>query len=527
MKRPEIHQLPDDPELLKQLILTQNEQLKMKQSRINLLEEQIKLFKFKHFGKSSEKSADQAELFDEAETEVLSDAPESAEVLEPSKADDTSSDTPAKTHTTAGRKPLPEDLPRHHIIHDLPEHEKLCDCGCLKVEIGEETFEELEIIPAQVIVNRHHRKKYACKACEGKVQLASAPEKLLPKSNASAGLLAHLVVAKYQDGLPLYRMEAIFERMNIRLPRNTLANWMIQCSDKLQPLYNLLNDRLLSSGYLHMDETTVQVLKEPDKPAESKSYMWVRKTGDPDCPIILFDYAPSRSGSVVESLLPDYQGYLQTDDYAGYHKTGDQEGIIHLGCMAHARRKFVEAQKVTKNKSGKPGKADMAINMMKKLYQVEQAIKFKSPEERYQVRQEQSLPLLTKLKAWLEKSLLNTLPKGKLGEALAYLSKNWTKLIRYTEDGRLNIDNNPVENAIRPFAIGRKNWMFSNSQAGAKTSAMLYSMIETAKANGLEPYAYLRTVFTKLPACQTVENFEQLLPWNVVLEPIPEISTKG
>lgn len=521
MKRPEINQLPDDPELLKQLILTQNEQLRKKQDRIDLLEEHIKLFRSKQFGKSSEKSSGQAELFDEAETEASDDAPETAEVLDEAITGESEPKTPTKK---AGRKPLPPELPRINIIHDLPEHEKLCDCGCQKVEIGEDISEELEIIPAKVVVNRHHRKKYACKACEGKIAVASAPEKLLPKSNASAGLLAHLVVAKYQDGLPLYRMETIFQRMGIHLPRNTVANWMVQCSDKLQPLYNLMNDRLLESGYLHMDETTVQVLKEPDKQAESKSYMWVRKAGDPDRPVILFDYAPSRSGSVVELLLPDYQGYLQTDDYAGYHQTGNQPGITHLGCMAHARRKFVEAQKVTKNKSGKAGKADMAIAMIKKLYQIEQQIKDKAPEDRYKIRQEKSLPQLEKLKDWLDKSLQNTLPKGKLGEALAYLFKNWEKLIRYTKDGRLNIDNNPVENAIRPFAIGRKNWMFSNSQAGAKASAMLYSMIETAKANGLEPYTYLRTVFTRLPTCQTIEDFEQLLPWNMILEPIPEIS---
>jgi len=527
MKRPEIDQLPDDPELLKQLILSQKAQLQSKQARIELLEEQVKLFKLKTFGKSSEKSPDQAELFDEPETEADDIAPELAEGIAPEGSDVDASQSEAPSIKKPGRKPLPAELPRKEIVHDLADHEKTCDCGCQKVEIGEEVSEELEIIPAKVFVNRHRRKTYACNACEGQVVTAPKPEKLLPKSNASAGLLAHVACAKYQDGLPLYRMEAIFKRMNIHLPRNTLANWMIQSSEKLQPLYNLMNDILLSSGYLHMDETTVQVLKEPDKQAESKSYMWVRKTGDPDIPIILFNYAPSRSGYVVETLLPDYQGYLQTDDYVGYHKTGNSEGITHLGCMAHARRKFVDAQKVTKNKNGKPGKADMAINLIKQLYVIEQKIKFKTPEERYQTRQEKSIPQLEKLKEWLDKSLQHTLPKGKLGEALSYLSKNWEKLTKYTEDGRLNIDNNPVENAVRPFAIGRKNWMFSNSQAGAKASAMLYSMIETAKANGLEPYAYLRTLFIKIPTCQTVEDFEQLLPWNVTLETVEGVKPES
>ncbi|WP_344799381.1 IS66 family transposase, partial [Litoribacillus peritrichatus] len=294
-----------------------------------------------------------------------------------------------------------------------------------------------------------------------------------------------IAVAKYQDALPLYRIAAIFNRLDVHLPRNTQARWMIQCSQLLQPLYNLMNDRLMSSGYIHMDETTVQVLKEPDKPPESKSYMWVRRTGGPDKPVILFDYAPSRKGLEVEQRLPDYQGYLQTDDYAGYHKTGKEDGIVHLGCFAHARRKFIEAQKTAPSKNGKQTKADMAITMIKVLYVIEKSIKDKPVDERYRIRQEKSVPQLKKIRAWLDKSMAQTLPKGKTGQALSYLNNNWEKLTVYTEDGRLNIDNNPVENAIRPFAIGRKNWMFSNSQQGANASAMMYSIIETAKANKL------------------------------------------
>jgi hypothetical protein len=261
----------------------------------------------------------------------------------------------------------------------------------------------------------------------------------------------------------------------------------------------------------------VQVLKEPDKTAESLSYMWVRKTGDREHPIILFDYASRRRTDVAASLLGDYQGYLQTDDYAGYHRIGQQQGIVALACMAHARRKFIEAQKVSPSLKGKVSKADMAITMIKGLYAIEASIKDQAAEQKYQTRQEKSQPQLNKLRAWLDKALQQTLPKGKTGEALAYLDKNWDKLTVYISDGRLNIDNNPVENAIRPFAIGRKNWLFSDSQRGAKASAMLYSIIETAKANGLEPYAYLRTVLTRLPHCETVEDIEKLLPENIEL----------
>lgn len=508
--------LPDDSSALKQIVLSQREllqshqqQLMQKQARIQFLEEQIILFKHRQFGKSSEASTDQIELFNEAENDKGCCAPDTAESIETDPGPLTLKKDKPK------RKPLPSLLPRVRYEYDIAEHEKICVCGCQKTCIGEQTSEQLDIIPAVVQVLVHVRKKYACKSCEDHIVTANLPLQAIPKSNASPGLLAHIAIAKYQDGLPLYRMETLFKRLGIHLPRNTQANWMMACSQLLQPMYNLLNDRLLGCGYIHMDETRVQVLKEPDKTAESLSYMWVRRTGDIEQPIILFDYNPSRSATVVASLLGDYQGYLQTDDYSGYHKAGASDDITHLGCMAHARRKFIEAQQVAPSKKGNVSKADMAVNAIKKLYGIEAQIKGQTQEARYYIRQEKSVPQLTRLKLWLDKALTQTPPKTKTGVALAYLHRNWKKLIAYTEDGRLNIDNNPVENAIRPFAIGRKNWMFSNSQAGAKASAMLYSIIETAKANGLEPYAYLCTLFTRLPSCETVEDFENLLPWYI------------
>ena len=499
--------LPDDVDTLKSMVLAHRD-------RIQLLEEQIILFNHGKFGKSSEKCPEQAELFDETEQEADDEAPLMAEVVE-----EESQAKPA-TKAKSGRKPLPQSLPRIRIEHDLTDAEKTCECGCQKTCIGEDTSEQLDIIPAVIQVLVHARKKYACKQCENGVQIAPLPEQPIPKSNASPGLLAHIVVAKYQDGLPLYRLETIFKRLNIHLPRNTQANWMIKGTQLLQPIYNLLNDQLLSSGYIHMDETPVQVLNEPGKTAESKSYMWVRRTGDVERPIVLFDYHPRRSGEVVNLLLGDYQGYLQTDDYGSYLKIGASVGVTHLGCMAHARRKFIDAQKVMPSKKGKVSKADMAVEMIAVLYRIEAEIKDKTAAERYVIRQQKSIPQLDKIRAWLDKALENTLPKGKAGVAIAYMHKNWKKLTAYTQDGRLNIDNNPVENAIRPFAIGRKNWMFSDSQSGAKASAMYYSIIESAKANGLEPFAYLRALFTQLPSCKTVEDYELLLPWNIKLESV-------
>jgi transposase len=505
MKRLNKKQLPDDLDTLKSMVLA-------RQDRIQLLEEQIILFNHGKFGKSSEKCPEQAELFDETEQEADDEAPLTAEVVE-----EETQTTPA-TKAKSGRKPLPQSLPRVRIEHDLTDAEKTCECGCQKTCIGEDTSEQLDIIPAVIQVLVHARKKYACTQCENGVQIAALPEQPIPKSNASPGLLAHIAVAKYQDALPLYRMETIFKRLGIHLPRNTQANWMIKGTQLLQPMYNLLNDQLLSSGYIHMDETPVQVLNEPGKTAESKSYMWVRRTGDIDRPIVLFDYHPHRSGDVVTLLLGDYQGYLQTDDYGSYLKIGASVGVTHLGCMAHARRKFIDAQKVMPSKKGKVSKADVAVEMIAILYRIEAGIKDKTATERYSVRQQKSIPQLKKIRAWLDKALENTLPKGKAGVAIAYMHKNWKKLTAYTQDGRLNIDNNPVENAIRPFAIGRKNWMFSDSQSGAKASAMYYSIIETAKACGLELFMYLRALFTQLPSCKTVEDYELLLPWNIKLE---------
>ena len=270
MKRLNKKQLPDDVDTLKSMVLA-------RQDRIQLLEEQIILFNHGKFGKSSEKCPEQAELFDETEQEADDEAPLTAEVVE-----EETQTTPA-TKAKSGRKPLPQSLPRVRIEHDLTVAEKTCQCGCQKTCIGEDTSEQLDIIPAVIQVLVHARKKYACKQCENGVQIAPLPEQPIPKSNASPGLLAHIVVAKYQDALPLYRMETIFKRLNIHLPRNTQANWMIKGTQLLQPMYNLLNDQLLSSGYIHMDKTLVQVLNEPGKTAESKSYMWVRRTAHGGC----------------------------------------------------------------------------------------------------------------------------------------------------------------------------------------------------------------------------------------------------
>jgi len=420
----------------------------------------------------------------------------------------------------AGRKPLPDSLPRIRIEHRVADADNVCDCGCQRIEMGEVTSEQLDIIPAKVQVIVNVRKKYACQQCESGVITAPLPAQPIPKSNASPGLLAHVAIAKYQDGLPLHRQEATLNRSGVEIPRNTLANWMIKSGELTQPLINLLEDKLLSYPIMHCDETTLQVLKEPDKQASQKSYMWVRVGGPPTQPVRLFHYADSRRGEIASALLAGYKGYLQTDDYAGYNSACAENSITQLGCWAHARRKFIDAQKAAAGKAKRTGKADVAIRHIAKLYAIEKQIKGLSSAEKYAERQTGSLPILIDFRQWLDKTLHHTLPKGLLGKALSYLAKNWEKLTVYTEDGRLSIDNNPAENAIRPFVIGRKNWLFSASVRGAKSSANLYGLIETAKANGLEPYAYLRYVFKALPQANTVDEIEALLPWNVSQESI-------
>lgn len=473
--------------------------------------EQIRLQRHKLYGASSEQVPGQGQLFDEAE--VLAATAPDTETTEP--AIDATPDAGEPARSRGKRSPLPAHLPRIDIVHDLTDAERRCDCGNEKVVIGEEVSEQLDIVPMQVRVLRHVRKTCACPRCQGAPVTAALPPQPLPKSNASANLLALLMTAKYVDGIPLHRFEKVLARHGFDgASRNTLARWVIACSHLLIPLENLLRERLLSHDVLFMDETTVQVLKEPGKTAQSQSYMWVQSGGLPDEPIVLFDYDPSRSGAVPKRLLGDYDGHLMTDGYDGYNAVVAANGITHLACWAHARRKFVEAQKA--QPKGKSGSADVAVKMIGALYGVERDLQsVTDPVERKQWRDERSAPILCELRAWLDKQLPRVPPKTALGNAVAYLNACWPKLVRYLERGDLPIDNNRAENAIRPFVIGRKNWLFSDTPAGAQASARIYGLIETAKANGHEPHAWLRHVLAELPKAKNVEDIEALLPWNL------------
>jgi hypothetical protein len=343
--------------------------------------------------------------------------------------------------------------------------------------------------------------------------------------------LAHVAVSKYVDALPLYRQEAMLIRLGVDLPRATLANWMIKVGQLVVPLVNRIREQLLAGDYLQCDETRFQVLKEPGKRAQSQSYLWVQRGGTEDQPLLLYDYDPSRSGEVPKRLLEGFQGYLQTDGYEGYTAIGSMGGVIHVGCWAHARRKFDEALRAQgKNKkkgakrSKKQSKAEQGLRYIGALYRVEREAATMSTQERHRIRHERSRPIVEQIRDWLDESVGSVPPKSLTGKALGYLDKQWPKLVRYLEDGRLRMDTNLVENAIRPFVVGRKNWLFADTVRGAEASANLYTVIETAKANGIEPYAYLRHVFAELPKATMLEDIGALLPGRIDREQLRVIN---
>ncbi|NHZ83616.1 IS66 family transposase [Massilia sp. CCM 8695] len=532
--------LPDDVDALKRLLQTQQDvmstaqqamqqavqqameqalhearQVAMREAHdyiIRMIEQSV-LARHRMFGASSEQLAGQGRLFDEAEV-LAQSSTDAQDVAALPDATPTQQTAPDKQPKARGKRaPLPGTLKRVDIVHDVPEHERTCPCGSPMVEIGQDVSEQLDIVPMQVRVLRHIRKRYGCPDSVHAPVTAALPPQPLPKSNASADFLAMLLTVKYVDGLPLARFENVLERHGVPVPRQTLARWAIGAGRLLQPLHNLMRDALLDSAVIHMDETVVQVLKEAGRKASSQSYMWVQTGGPPDKPVILYDYDTSRSAEVPLRLLSDYQGYLMTDGYTGYNKLAHIKGVEHLVCFAHVRRRFVDAARV--QPKGKRGRADVAIDLIGKLYGIESDYRDATVEVRGLARARLSVPALAALKSWMDETLPTVTPKSALGKALAYMAKYWSRLTRYTERGDLPIDNNKCENAIRPFVVGRKAWLFSDTPAGAHASAVIYSLVETVKANGLEPYTWLRRVLRSLPLAQTVDEVEALLPWNL------------
>ena len=481
------------------------------QKQINLLEEQLRLLRHQRYGKSSEKNAAQGELFNEAE--LLSDQEEPKDSEAELKKEQP--DPPQKKKK--GRSGLSPDLPRKKIWLRLTDEQKRGAIDTFFVTVKE----ELDITPAKVQVLQYQQEKAVFLDEQGTRTLIEAdrPKHPLGKAIASPALLAYLIIGKYCDGLPLYRQEGILKRFGAQMTRTTLANWLIRLSLELQPLRNLLQETQLLANSLQGDETRMQVLKEPGMEATGYKWIWVMRGGPPGQPVVLFDYDKSRGKAVAKRLLEYFEGtYFQSDGYAGYDQICIDKGIIHLGCWDHARRKFVEAEKAQpkqKNKKTPPSKATVALSLINKLYRIEREIKALDSDEKYAQRQIRSVPALDKLKQWLDRNS-SKIAKGSLTrKALDYTLNQWPKLIRYCEHGDLNLSNAMAENAIRPFVIGRKAWLFADTPAGANASALYYTLIETAKANGREPYAYLSYVIGNMANAETVEQWEALLPWNM------------
>lgn len=522
--------LPENPEELKALIAQlqtshQAELEKLKgrhEAEVRLLEEQVRQLYDKLFGRKSEKDR----YSDKSPQLCLFDMPEP----DPDARTEEAVDVERHSRRRGKRKPLPDNLPRVDIVHDIDEQEKVCHCGSELSRIGEDVSEKLDIIPAVIQVVRHIRPKYSCKQCENvaengpTVKMAPAPLQLLPKAIASGGLMAHILTAKFADSLPFYRQEQQFSRLGTDICRATMSRWAMRVAEACLPMKNLLRQEILSGPLINGDETTVQVLKEPGKAASSKSYMWVFRGGPPGAPSFYFHYHQTRSGDVAADFLDGYKGVVQTDGYAGYDFLDEKQEIIHLGCLAHARRKFMEARKARGKNSKKAGAPDVALKYIKDLYRLEKKAQGQnlSAKELLDLRQNEAKPILDSMHAWLVKKSIHVVPKSLLGKAVSYTLNQWDRLKAYIDYPFATPDNNLAENAIRPFCVGRKNWLFAGTPAGAEASATIYSLIESAKANKLEPYKYLRYLFEQLPFAATVDDYRRLMPRNQTQETLAE-----
>lgn len=505
-------------ETLQNRCAVQEQTIQELSAKLKWYEEQFRLSQQKRFGASSEKAqADQINLFDEAEQEANS------KVVEPTVEEIT-----YKRRKQKGKNDkMFADLPVEVIEYRLTDEEQVCpQCNGHLHEMSKEVRKELQIIPAQVKVVEHVRLVYACRNCQKNdektpVITASIPAPVLPGSFVSPSLMAFVMNRKFVEAIPLYRQEQQFKNYGIDLSRQTLANWITHGSnDWLKFLYDRMHQHLLEQDILHADETTLQVLHEEGRSPTSKSYMWMYRTSYVGPEIILYDYQTTRASKHPRRFLAGFKGYMHTDGYAGYN---DIPNIKIIGCWAHARRKFIEAlQSMPDKESLSSVAAQKGLAYCNKLFEIERKLADIKAEERYKMRLELSKPVLDAFLAWLNIKSKQVLPKSAFGQAISYCRNQWSKLEAFLLDGRLEISNNRGERAIKPFVIGRKNWLFSNTPKGATASAVIYSIVETAKANGLSPFHYLSYLFEKLPNINIEDpnQLDKLLPWS---ETLPDI----
>lgn len=483
---------------------TRNDALKIQRAalKIQALTFELAYYKRIRFANKSEAfSFDQRELFEESWTTDTS-------ALEAEVEQSGSAPKPAKRER-AGRQPLPEHLPRIEHRHE-PESCTCSQCGLDLVKIGEDVSEQLDVEPAKFFVHRHIRPQYACRSCET-ISAAPVPPAVIDGGMAAPGLLTWVMVSKFMDHLPLYRLEQIAARAQVPLARSTLADWVGRAGVALQPLVDRLSDLLRERSVLHADETPVPQL-DPGNGKTRKAYLWAYRSSDlePGPPILVFDYQPGRHGVHVRNYLEGWQGHLMVDDYAGY-KALFTYGITELGCLAHARRKFFDLYAANQSLV-----AAEALRRIGELYEVERQAQGMDAACRLQLRQTDARPKLDALRTWLIQTRISVADGGGTAKALDYSIKRWPALVRYADSGVLPIDNNPVENAIRPIAIGKKNWLFAGSERAGKRAAAIQSLLGTAKLNGLDPHAWLKDALEKLPTWPN-SRIDELLPLKAAL----------
>lgn len=482
--------------------------------QIKRYEEMLRLSQHKRFGSSSEKSHPgqlELPLFNEAEVEATFEKGEPvSETI-----------TYNRMKTRGKREALLENLPMETVEYRLSPEEQVClCCGGQMHEMSTEERHEIKMIPAQVKVVKHIRFVYACRSCERSeietpIITAPMPKSVFPGSMASPSSMAYVMTQKYVEACPLYRLESQMERLGFSLSRQTMSNWILYGANTwLLPIFNRMKTILLLQGAIHADETTLQVLHEPGRKASSKSYIWLYRSGRLGPPIVLYDYKESRSKENPRQFLKGFEGYLHVDGYAGYNGLAN---VTLVGCWAHARRKFDEVLKsLPPGKSSQPTLAKEGLDFCNQLFAIERDLKDVTREERYQERLKRSQPILDAFSVWLKTQRSKVLPRSAFGEAINYCINQWDKLIAFMKDGILEIDNNRSERSIKPFVIGRKNWIFSNTPKGANASAIVYSLVETAKENGLNPLNYLTYLFEKLPNIDITDSksLDPFLPWS-------------
>ena len=476
-----------------------------------MLTEHLRLALLRQFGKSSEKLVGQPDLpFADEEVPAIPESPAEQEVA-------------AHKRKTAGRKPLSENLPRTVHHHDLSEAEKVCSCGCQMQKIGEDITERLNVTPPRLWVDQHIRAKYACKHCQGlsdeskpAVRTAEGPVTLIPGSILSPQLLAFIWTNKFCDHLPFYRQEVGFERIGALVSRQDMSNWTQKVAENLEPLIKLLEEKIREGPVIQMDETPVKVLKLDHSGQDGQGYMWLALGDNGGRKVVRYWFAPGRASIHAREFLEAFTGYVQTDGYKAYETAQKGGNWHHVGCWAHARRKLVEAEKITKSPMARD-----ALGRIGKFYKLENNLHeaFKkgqlSAAEFLAQRQQVVVPYLADFRQWMDEMLAKFLPEGELGKAFSYIQGQWDKLVRYVDHEGLTPDNNRAENAIRPFVVGRKNWLFHGNDRGAEASCRVFTLIETAKLNGLEPYAYLSALLSALPQVMKTGDWESLLPWSL------------